>query len=203
MMTDGILEWGICTASIARCKVLGSCIWLRSVMRLRPSTPVLRAIFTKSYIGICLMPRTPIPTSVPTWPIVKLPRYELIHSQTRILLIGELQAETRHGCRQRIQQVAIGRVQLDRVPHNLDRLLELMPASRVVIHTVDLGQSLGALRAFVAEKGMRHLTQPLQRKEDYRQFYTTAVGPSEHVRSSRWMGAHRRTALRRRSAERN
>ncbi len=76
----------------------------------------------------------------------------------------------------------IGRTLLDRVLRNLDRLLESMPAARVTVHTVDVGQPLAALREFVAAKGMRHLIQPLQRKEDYRQFYPAAVAATDHGR---------------------
>ena len=77
----------------------------------------------------------------------------------------------------------IGRTQLDRVLRNLDRLLDLMPPARVVVHTVDVGQPLGALREFVARKRLRHVVQPLQRKEDYRASYTTAVSPPDHGRT--------------------
>jgi MoaA/NifB/PqqE/SkfB family radical SAM enzyme len=77
----------------------------------------------------------------------------------------------------------IGRTHLDRVLRNLDRLLESMPASRVTVHTVDVGQPLDALREFVAARGMRHLIQPLQRKEDYRQSYATAIPATDHGRT--------------------
>lgn len=76
----------------------------------------------------------------------------------------------------------IGRTHLDRVLRNLDRLLELIPASRVIVHTVDLGQPLDEVRAFVAKKGLRHVIQPLQRKEDYRRTYPTAIPASTHDR---------------------
>lgn len=81
----------------------------------------------------------------------------------------------------------IGRTQLDRVLHNLDRLLELMPASRVTVHTVDVGQPLGPLISFLKAKGLRHLIQPLQRKEDYRQSYATAITAVDHGRTGACM----------------
>ncbi len=85
----------------------------------------------------------------------------------------------------------IGRTHLDRVLRNLDRLLELMSASRVVVHTVDVGQPLEALKAFVRGKGLRHLVQPLQRKEDYRRFYDAAVSASDHGRTGACMHLRR------------
>jgi MoaA/NifB/PqqE/SkfB family radical SAM enzyme len=81
----------------------------------------------------------------------------------------------------------IGRLQLDRVLRNLDRLLEHMAASRIVIHTVDMGQPLRELKEFVTRRGMRHLIQPLQRKEDYRKFYADAVPSSGHGRTGACM----------------
>jgi hypothetical protein len=58
-----------------------------------------------------------------------------------------------------------------------------MAATRVVVHTVDFGQPLHSLRAFVSGRGLRHVIQPLQRKEDYRQSYAHVVPSAEHGRT--------------------
>lgn len=69
----------------------------------------------------------------------------------------------------------IGRLQLDRVLTNLDRLLEHMLPARVIVYTVDMGQPLDALKTFLAQRGLRHVVQPLQRKEDYLRNYSDRV----------------------------
>jgi len=75
---------------------------------------------------------------------------------------------------------SIGRLQMDRVLRNLDRLLDCMDASRIVIHTVDMGQPLGPVSRLVSDRGLKHLIQPLQRKDDYRRHYSpvTALVPA-------------------------
>ena len=66
----------------------------------------------------------------------------------------------------------IGRKKLPKVLHNIDRLLEHMGPQRVAIATVDYGQPLDELRAYVRSKGIAdHMVQPLQVKEDYRKRY--------------------------------
>lgn len=66
----------------------------------------------------------------------------------------------------------IGRYNLPKVLGNLHSLLARMGPRRLVIHTVDYGQPLGELLAFVAGLGgVQHVLQPLQRKADYVRHY--------------------------------
>lgn len=79
-----------------------------------------------------------------------------------------------------IEAERIGRKKLDKVLHNLDRLIEHMGANRLVIATVDYGQPLDALKAFVRTKGIgEHMVQPLQVKADYRRRYPDQPPPQE------------------------
>lgn len=71
----------------------------------------------------------------------------------------------------------IGRSPLDRVLRNLDQLLDCMDAQRIVVHTVDMGQPLGSIRRLVSGRGMKHVIQPLQRKDDYRRHYPAVELP--------------------------
>lgn len=73
----------------------------------------------------------------------------------------------------------IGRKKLDKVLRNLDRLIGAMGASRLVVMTVDYGQPLGELKAFVQAKGIgEHIVQPLQIKDDYRRRYPEFAVPA-------------------------
>jgi hypothetical protein len=67
---------------------------------------------------------------------------------------------------------SMGRHDLQRVLRNLEGLLEKMSPERICIHTVDFGQDLGELRAFVKARGLEHFVQPLQTKPDYAYRYT-------------------------------
>ncbi|MEW6163884.1 MAG: radical SAM protein [Pseudomonadota bacterium] len=79
-----------------------------------------------------------------------------------------------------VEAERIGRKKLGKVLHNLDRLIEHMGASRLVITTVDYGQPLDALKNFVRAKGIgQHMVQPLQIKEDYRRRYPDRAAPDE------------------------
>lgn len=70
----------------------------------------------------------------------------------------------------------IGRHNLTKVLANLEALLAEMGSHRIVIMTVDLGQPLDALRAWVVARGFRrHVVQPLQRKADYGKRYQVVV----------------------------
>ncbi len=70
----------------------------------------------------------------------------------------------------------IGRRDLPRVLRRFDALCRAMGAERIIVHSVDLGQDLTPLRSFLAERGIRrHVVQPLQHKEDYRQRYPERV----------------------------
>ncbi|MDE0853296.1 MAG: radical SAM protein [Nevskia sp.] len=65
-----------------------------------------------------------------------------------------------------------GRLFPERVLAGLARLREVMqPAQRIVLHTVDFGQPLQALRDYAAANGFRHIVQPLQPKDDYARYY--------------------------------
>ena len=66
----------------------------------------------------------------------------------------------------------IGRYDIKLVLSNLDLLLARMGAERIIVHTVDYGQSMGQLRQFLRKRGLhRHVVQALQKKDDYRQRY--------------------------------
>lgn len=66
----------------------------------------------------------------------------------------------------------IGRRHLYRVLQRFEALFLRMGPGRVIVHSVDFGQDLGPLRAFLARLGVeRHIVQPLQSKQDYRKRY--------------------------------
>jgi hypothetical protein len=66
----------------------------------------------------------------------------------------------------------IGRHNLAKVLSNLDELRIAMGPGRIEIMTVDLGQPLDALRAWVKDRGFgNHVVQPLERKDDYAKRY--------------------------------
>ena len=69
----------------------------------------------------------------------------------------------------------IGRLKLPEMLANLDDLVRLMGPSRIVLHTVDYGQDLSPVRSFARVRGLRHIIQPLQRKEDYACLYPGLV----------------------------
>ncbi len=73
----------------------------------------------------------------------------------------------------------IGRHNLPKVLTNLEDLCTAMGPKRIVVMTVDLGQPLAELKAWVAQRGFgRHVVQPLMRKTDY------AVGYPQHLPQS-------------------
>ena len=62
----------------------------------------------------------------------------------------------------------IGRLRLRNVLRNLERLAVFMAPGRIVVHTVDYGQPLGPLRAWLGARGLRnHVVQAIQQKPDY------------------------------------
>ncbi|GAP35123.1 radical SAM protein [Piscinibacter sakaiensis] len=69
----------------------------------------------------------------------------------------------------------IGRPHLAKVLANLDALCAALGPARLIVHSVDLGQPLGPLRAWLAARGIAHEVQPLQRKPDYRRHYPAAA----------------------------
>lgn len=72
----------------------------------------------------------------------------------------------------------IGRKKLDKVLRNLDRMIETMGAARLAVTTVDYGQPLDELKAFVRARGIgEHMVQPLQIKDDYRRRYPGHMPP--------------------------
>lgn len=93
-----------------------------------------------------------------------------------------------------IEANRIGRLKLDRVLHNLDLLLVRLGPKRLIIHTVDYGQPLGALVNFLRERNLtRHIIQPIQPKSDYALHYkdhpaikprvNRAAGPCRYLTS--------------------
>lgn len=70
----------------------------------------------------------------------------------------------------------IGRIRLAHALKGVQALVGTMGASRIVLHTVDYGQPLDALRQWAQAQGFRrHIVQPLQRKPDYVQSYKLPV----------------------------
>lgn len=66
----------------------------------------------------------------------------------------------------------IGRYNLSKVLANLEALHAAMGPQRIVVMTVDMGQPLAALKAWVRQRGFTtHIVQPLMRKADYAQRY--------------------------------
>lgn len=62
----------------------------------------------------------------------------------------------------------IGRLKLDFVLRNVDILLSHLGPKRLIIHTVDYGQPMDALKDYLrAHRLTRHIVQPLQPKSDY------------------------------------
>jgi hypothetical protein len=70
----------------------------------------------------------------------------------------------------------IGRHSLAKVLRNLEDLTAVMNPGRITIMSVDMGQPLGPLRAWVRQRGFgRHVIQPLARKDDYAKHYGAAI----------------------------
>ena len=70
----------------------------------------------------------------------------------------------------------IGRIRLDRVLANFERLLADAGPDRLVVHTVDYGQDRTALDAYLdRHRVTRRVVQPLQTKTDYRHRYPEVV----------------------------
>lgn len=62
----------------------------------------------------------------------------------------------------------IKRYKLRKVLKNLESLLKVYEARRIVIHTVDYGQDIKPLKSYLAGLGItKHVVQPLQVKDDY------------------------------------
>jgi len=80
-----------------------------------------------------------------------------------------------------IEADRIGRKNLPKVLRNIDRLLEHMGPRRVIIASVDYGQPLDELKAYVQSKGItEHMVQPLQVKDHYRKNYENVPAPVEN-----------------------
>lgn len=70
----------------------------------------------------------------------------------------------------------IGRHNISKVLRQLDALLLVMPPGLVTVMTVDMGQPLDVLRAWVRTRGFgRHIIQPLSPKTDYARRYTVSA----------------------------
>lgn len=65
----------------------------------------------------------------------------------------------------------IGRYKLKNVLRRVQDLVEVMGASRVIVHTVAYGQDLGPVSEFVRSLGAKHFIQPIQSKPDYATHY--------------------------------
>ncbi|MBT9508242.1 radical SAM protein [Rhodoferax sp.] len=79
----------------------------------------------------------------------------------------------------------IGRHNLPKVLRQLDDLLRVMDARRVTVMTVDMGQPLDELRAWVRARGFgRHIIQPLSPKADYAKRYTVSTTGLQRSQSS-------------------
>lgn len=72
----------------------------------------------------------------------------------------------------------IGRRNLPRTLEKLEQLLWLMGPRRIDIYTVDYGQDLQPLKAFLRTRGLpRHIVQKLQHKPDYAYRYANFLPP--------------------------
>ncbi len=70
----------------------------------------------------------------------------------------------------------IKRYKLDKMLGKLDELLAVYEPHRIVIHTVDYGQDMSALKAYLEARGLtKHVIQPLQTKDDYAYLYRDRV----------------------------
>lgn len=70
----------------------------------------------------------------------------------------------------------IGRHNLPKVLSNLEELVAAMGPARITVMSVDLGQPLAPLRAWVRERGFgRHVIQPLASKDDYAKGYSSTI----------------------------
>jgi MoaA/NifB/PqqE/SkfB family radical SAM enzyme len=69
----------------------------------------------------------------------------------------------------------IGRPGLERVLRNLDRLLSVYEVRNIIIYSVDYGQDLAPLAAYLKTRGVKHIIQPLQGKHDYARRYPELV----------------------------
>lgn len=71
-----------------------------------------------------------------------------------------------------IEANRIGRLKLESVLHNLELLRARLGPKRLIIHTVDYGQPMGALVDYLRERNLaRHIIQPIQPKADYALHY--------------------------------
>ncbi len=71
----------------------------------------------------------------------------------------------------------IGRYNLPKVLANLELLVQAMGPARVAVHTVQYGQDIEPLRAYLRKLGLqRHIVQPLQVKDDYVRHYDRQPG---------------------------
>lgn len=69
----------------------------------------------------------------------------------------------------------IGRLKLPEMLANLNTLIRVMGPGRIVLHTVDTGQDLSPVKRYARAHGLRHLIQPLQRKDDYARLYPDRI----------------------------
>ncbi|MDP2109666.1 MAG: hypothetical protein Q8J94_02425 [Thiobacillus sp.] len=66
----------------------------------------------------------------------------------------------------------IGRLKLDCVLRNVDALLKSLGPERLIIHTVNYGQPMDALKDYLrVHRLTRHIIQPIQPKSDYARHY--------------------------------
>jgi hypothetical protein len=69
----------------------------------------------------------------------------------------------------------IGRYKLERVIERFEALVAAMGPRRVLVHTVDYGQDVAPVRAYLQGLGVPHYVQPLQWKADYQKHYADAM----------------------------
>jgi len=70
----------------------------------------------------------------------------------------------------------IGRIRLDRVFANFEKLLAFAGPDRLIVHSVDYGQDRKPLDTYLRKCGVtRRVVQPLQRKGDYRRRYPEQI----------------------------
>lgn len=81
-----------------------------------------------------------------------------------------------------VEAERIGRYNLQQVLDGIERLISVMGTGRIILHTVNYGQSLELLNRFAASRKLyRRVVQPLQPKDDYRFRY-----PDLGIRPGKW-----------------
>ena len=75
----------------------------------------------------------------------------------------------------KVEADRIGRYKLERVIERFEALVAAMGRSKVLVHTVDYGQDMAPLRAYLRRLRVPQQVQPLQWKADYQRHYSKVM----------------------------